>query len=60
VLITTSTFSAEARDYVQTIGTRVILIDGAELTRLMLKYGLAVTTRVTYDLRRIDSDYFDS
>lgn len=60
VLITTSGFSAEAREYVQTIGARVILIDGAELTRLMLKYGLAVNTKVTYDLRRIDSDYFES
>jgi restriction system protein len=60
VLITTSGFSNDARAYVTSIGTRVILIDGAELTRLMLKYGLAVTTKATYELRRIDNDYFEA
>ncbi len=60
VLITTSNFSTEARTYVQSIGARVVLIDGAELTRLMLKYGLAVSTKVSYELRRIDNDYFEA
>jgi len=60
VMITTSAFSAEARAYVQSIGKRVILIEGRELAQHMLKYGLGVTRKAQYDLKRIDSDYFEA
>jgi restriction system protein len=38
---------------------RIILIDGAELTRLMIRYGVGVRTERTIELRRIDLDYFE-
>jgi restriction system protein len=59
VLITTSTFTQDARDYVETIGAKVVLIDGESLGTLMIQYGLAVTTVASYDIKRVDSDYFD-
>jgi len=59
VLITTSTFSADARNYVQQIGAKVVLIDGEALGSLMIQHGLAVTTVASYEVKRIDSDYFD-
>jgi len=59
VLITTSAFTAEARAYVQQIGAKVVLIDGEMLGKLMIQYGLAVTTVATYEVKRVDSDYFD-
>lgn len=59
VLITTSSFTLEARNYVQQIGAKVVLIDGEMLTGLMIQYGLAVATSATYEIKRIDSDYFD-
>jgi len=37
---------------------RVILIDGAYLTRLMIEYDVGVTVARTYRLKRIDLDYF--
>jgi restriction system protein len=58
VFITTSTFTAEARTYVSHIDPRVVLIDGKQLAEYMLDYGLGVTTRGIYELKRIDSDYF--
>lgn len=58
VFITTSTFTAEARGYVAQIDPRVVLIDGKQLAEYMLDYGLGVTTRATYELKRVDSDYF--
>lgn len=59
VFITTSQFSAEARDFVSRIDTKIVLIDGKTLVRLMFDYGLGVSTVKTYEIKRIDSDYFE-
>ena len=36
----------------------MILVDGRELARLMIEYGVGVSTSRTYELKRIDLDYF--
>lgn len=59
MFITTSTFSREALDYVIGLTPRVVLIDGTRLARLMIRYAVGITTRQTFDLKRIDSDYFE-
>jgi restriction system protein len=59
VFITTGRFSAEAKDYVSRIEPRVALIDGAQLAEHMIDFGLGVTTRAVYELKRVDSDYFE-
>jgi restriction system protein len=59
VFLTTGTFSAEAKDYVSHIDPRVVLIDGRALTEYMIDLGIGVSSRATYELKRIDSDYFD-
>lgn len=58
IFITTSSFSAEAVNYVSTIDAKVVLIDGKRLAELMIDYDVGVTTVTTYQLKRIDSDYF--
>ena len=58
VLITTSTFTADAQSYVTQIPTRIVLIDGRQLARLMIRHGLGVTATAAYVVKRIDSDYF--
>lgn len=58
VLITTSNFSQEAHNYVKGLGMRIVLIDGATLADLMIQAGLGVTTTASYDIKRVDSDYF--
>ena len=58
VFITTSSFSSEAVDFVKKIETKVILIAGTQLAELMIDYGVGVTTEATYDLKRIEADYF--
>lgn len=57
-ITTTSGYSGEARDYVANIDPKVVLIDGPELTELMIDCGLGVTTMATYEIKRVDSDYF--
>lgn len=40
------------------IDTRLVLIDGERLVDLMIEYGLGVSTVVSYELKRIDYDFF--
>lgn len=58
IFITTSTFSNEAINYVSNIDSKVVLIDGKRLAELMIDYDVGVTTVSTYQLKRVDSDYF--
>ena len=60
VFITTSTFAKTAIDYVKSIDSKVILIDGKTLTNLMIEYNVGTTTIETYQIKKIDSDYFES
>jgi restriction system protein len=58
VFITTSKFTKDALDYVTGIDARVILIDGDRLANLMIDHNIGVAVRETYEIKRLDSDYF--
>lgn len=58
VLITTSDFSREARDYVRQIEKKIVLIEGSELAKLMIDHGVGVTEVATYTVKKLDLDYF--
>ena len=58
VLITTSQFTKEANAYVRNIEKRIVLIDGEQLTQLMMDYGIGVTEVATYTIKRVDADFF--
>ena len=58
IFITTSGFSAEALDYVSMIDSKIILIDGTRLAKLMFDHGIGVSSASIYEVKRIDSDYF--
>lgn len=59
VFITTSTFTQDAKEFVKTVGTKIILIDGRQLADFMIDYNVGVTTEAVYELKRIDTDYFE-
>lgn len=59
VFVTTSRFSSGAVEYANRVPQRIILIDGAELSRLMIRYGVGVRTERTVEIKRIDADYFE-
>ncbi len=59
VFITTSNFTKEAEIYAAQMDTKIVLIDGAELASLMIDYNLGVSVQDTYEIKKIDSDYFD-
>ncbi|MGL6338713.1 MAG: restriction endonuclease [Waterburya sp.] len=58
VFITTSSFTNDAKNYVKSIETKIILIDGHRLTELMIEYNVGVTSVAKYEIKKIDSDYF--
>ena len=58
VFVTTPKFTPAARKYVDRSPKRIVLIDGQEVARLMVKHGVGVRTRDTYEIKRIDEDYF--
>lgn len=58
IFITTSTFSADAREYVSNIEAKIVLIDGKQLTDFMIDNNVGVTTEAAYEIKKIDSDYF--
>lgn len=59
IFMTTSRFVDSATEYVKTITKKVILIDGEQLVNYMIDYQLGVSTFATYELKKIDNDYFE-
>jgi len=59
VVITTSKFSQDAKEYVDTIEKKVVLIEGEELAQLMIDHGIGVNETVRYAVKKMDLDYFD-
>lgn len=58
VFITTSDFTKEAREFAGGIDNKLILIDGLELAEYMIDFNVGTSTVNTYEIKRIDSDYF--
>lgn len=59
VFVTTSHFAPAAIQYAHRSPKRLILIDGEELTRLLVKYGVAVRSYRVLELKKVDADYFE-
>jgi restriction system protein len=58
VFITTSSFSADAADFASRIDSKIVLIDGAALARYMIDHNVGVSPSRSYEIKKIDSDYF--
>lgn len=58
IFITTADFSKDATEYVNNIDSKIILIDGRRLAELMIEHNVGVSTVASYQIKKIDSDYF--
>lgn len=58
VFITTSDFSRDAHEYAAKIDSKIVLIDGEQLAQFMIDHNIGVTPVASYEIKRIDSDYF--
>lgn len=58
ILVTTSSFTEDAKRYIEGIESKIVLIDGGYLAQLMVEHDLGVSKTISYDIKRLDSDYF--
>jgi restriction system protein len=58
VYVTTSDFYSGAQSDIKATGKSIILINGNDLTELMIKYNIGVSVSHKYEVKRIDTDYF--
>ena len=59
IFVTTSAFSESAINTAKGLGNRIVLIDGVQLSRLMLRYSIGCRDIEVLHLKKIDEDYFD-
>jgi restriction system protein len=59
VIMTTSYFTQEAKDFADTVSNSLILVDGKALAGLMIDHSVGVSKRKIFALAEIDHDYFD-
>jgi restriction system protein len=59
IFITTSSFTKDALEYTPRNETKIVLIDGEQLAQLMIDYNLGCTSQQIYEVKKIDSDYFE-
>ena len=60
IFVTTSHFSDAASDFVRRVSRRVVLVDGCRLSDLMIRHNIGVRLKESYQIKRIDDDYFTS
>ena len=58
VFITTSKFTNDAIDYMSKVDSNVVLIDGEQLSEYMIDFHIGVSPVATYEIQRLDTDYF--
>lgn len=58
IFITTSKFTKEANEYKPASNIKIVLIDGCQLANYMIDYNIGVSIRQTFEVKRIDSDFF--
>jgi len=56
LFITTAKFSEGAKSYAKE--SHIVLVDGAKLAELMIEYKLGVSVVQTFEIKKMDSDYF--
>lgn len=59
VFITTGGYSSGARNYADSVPSRVVLIDGPRMAALMIRYGVGVQVKRTVQIVEVDEDFFE-
>ena len=60
IFVTTSAFSQPAIDTARGLGSRIVLIDGLQLSRLMIRYNVGCRDEDVLHLKKVDEDFFDT
>ena len=58
IFITTSNFTKDAIDHTPKNKTKIVLIDGEQLAQLMIDDNIGCTQHQSYEIKKIDGNYF--
>lgn len=59
LFVTTSAFTTSARETADRLGTRIVLIDGIQLAKLMIRHEVGCRIEETMHIKRVDEDFFE-
>lgn len=59
IFVTTSTFSTSARETADFLSKRIVLVDGEQLAKLMIRHDVGCRVEDTLAIKKIDEDFFD-
>lgn len=60
IFVTTTTFSGSATQTARDLGARIVLIDGAQLARLMIRYNIGCREEDVLRIKSVDDAYFEA
>ncbi len=58
IFVATSHFSTQAASFCKQVSRRVVLVDGVQLAELMIRHNIGVSVHQSYQIKRVDADYF--
>jgi len=59
LFVTASTFSSSARETAAQLSKRIVLIDGDQLPRLMIRHGVGCRIEETLYVKKVDEEFFE-
>lgn len=59
IFMTTGNFSQDAKEYISKIDSKIVLVDGIQLGEYLIDNNIGITTEKTYQIKKINSDYFE-
>jgi restriction system protein len=59
LFVTTSTFSLSARETADFLSKRIVLIDGEQLAKLMIRYSVGCRVEEVLHIKKVDEDFFE-
>ncbi len=59
LFVTTSSFTKAATDTAEKLGKRIVLIDGRDLTKLMIRFNVGCRVEEVFEMKKIDEEFFE-
>lgn len=59
LFVTTSSFTKAATETAEKLGKRIVLIDGHDLTKLMVRFNVGCRVEEVFEIKKIDEEFFE-
>ena len=59
LFVTTSTFSSAAKETAEHLSKRIVLVDGDQLARLMIRHNIGCRIEETLHIKKVDEEFFE-